>query len=64
MNFLKLGDGVCQAELRIEEEDTNPLQTLHGAYMSTLVDTLSTIAVMTHERCPVGPNLSVNLNLS
>ncbi|KAK4886872.1 hypothetical protein RN001_003143, partial [Aquatica leii] len=64
VNFIKLGNGSCVAEMKVEEEYANPMKTLHGAYVATLADTLTTLALLTHEKCPLLPSISLSLNLS
>ncbi|XP_033645201.1 acyl-coenzyme A thioesterase 13-like [Asterias rubens] len=38
--------GRCQCELTVQEEQANRRGTLHGGFISTLVDTLTTVAVI------------------
>ncbi|KAJ9586070.1 hypothetical protein L9F63_020267 [Diploptera punctata] len=56
------GNGRCSAELKVEPEHQNRMGTLHGGLTATLVDTLSTVALVTHE---VGvPGVTVDLHIS
>ncbi|XP_014281985.1 acyl-coenzyme A thioesterase 13 isoform X1 [Halyomorpha halys] len=40
-------DGVCLAEMTVDQEHTNSIGTLHGGLTSTLVDTISGMALAT-----------------
>lgn len=62
LKFLTVGNGNCVAELKVEKEHTNPMGGLHGGLSATLVDNVSTYALMSHangER----PNVSVNMQM-
>ncbi|KAG7250022.1 hypothetical protein CRUP_037006 [Coryphaenoides rupestris] len=54
------GKVVC--ELRVEEEHTNRGGTLHGGLTATLVDIVSTTAIMCSERG--APGVSVDMNIT
>ncbi|AWP21645.1 putative acyl-coenzyme A thioesterase 13 isoform 3 [Scophthalmus maximus] len=54
------GKVVC--EMRVEEEHTNRLGTLHGGMTATLVDVISTVAIMHSERG--SPGVSVDMNIT
>lgn len=54
------GKVVCA--LRVEEEHTNRMGTLHGGMTATLVDVISTMAVMYSERG--APGVSVDMNIT
>ncbi|XP_061822922.1 acyl-coenzyme A thioesterase 13 [Nerophis lumbriciformis] len=54
------GKVVC--ELRVEEEHTNRLGTMHGGLTATLVDVISTLAIMNSERG--APGVSVDMNIT
>uniref|UniRef100_A0A8D8PQV7 Acyl-coenzyme A thioesterase 13 n=1 Tax=Cacopsylla melanoneura TaxID=428564 RepID=A0A8D8PQV7_9HEMI len=54
--------GTCIAELTVEKEHTNIFNTLHGGYIATLVDIITSLAILAHPR--VGKGVSVNLNVS
>ncbi|XP_066974648.1 acyl-coenzyme A thioesterase 13-like [Macrobrachium rosenbergii] len=56
------GGGKCVAEMAVEEEHQNRGGTLHGGLTATLVDVISTMALMTTERAV--PGVSVDLNVS
>lgn len=61
MKVTALGGGKCTAELKVEEEHTNIYGGLHGGMSATLVDMISTYALMTDRKGGV-PNVSVNIN--
>ncbi|XP_066102767.1 acyl-coenzyme A thioesterase 13-like [Saccopteryx bilineata] len=49
-------------ELRVEEEHTNKIGTLHGGLTATLVDCISTMALLCSERAE--PGVSVDMNIT
>lgn len=57
------GEGKCVAELKVEEEHQNTGGTLHGGMTATMVDIVSTLALMTNEKNP-SPGVSVDLHVS
>lgn len=61
MNVIELGGGKCIAEMKVEEEHTNILGGLHGGMSATLVDIISTYALMSDRKGGV-PNVSVHIN--
>ncbi|CAH1173988.1 unnamed protein product [Phaedon cochleariae] len=56
-----LADGNCTAELKIEEEHTNPMGTMHGGLVTSLVDAVSTWGLFTHKN---GRHTSVTVELN
>ncbi|KFW77463.1 Acyl-coenzyme A thioesterase 13, partial [Manacus vitellinus] len=54
------GNIVC--EMKVEEEHTNRYGTLHGGLTATLVDVVSTAALLYTERA--APGVSVDMNIS
>ncbi|KAL7830316.1 hypothetical protein SRHO_G00314430 [Serrasalmus rhombeus] len=54
------GKVVC--EMKVAEEHTNRLGTLHGGLTATLVDVVSTTAIMYSERG--APGVSVDMNIT
>lgn len=54
------GKVVC--EMRVEEEHTNRGGTLHGGLTATLVDVISTMAILHSERG--APGVSVDMNIT
>ncbi|KAJ3640861.1 hypothetical protein Zmor_027396 [Zophobas morio] len=61
VNILSLGAGKCTAELKVDEEHTNPMGGLHGGLSATLVDCVSTYALMT--KIPAR-HVSVDIHMS
>ncbi|EDL32477.1 acyl-coenzyme A thioesterase 13 [Mus musculus] len=49
-------------EMKVEEQHTNKLGTLHGGLTATLVDSISTMALMCTERG--APGVSVDMNIT
>ncbi|XP_008992136.1 acyl-coenzyme A thioesterase 13 [Callithrix jacchus] len=49
-------------EMKVEEEHTNKLGTLHGGLTATLIDSISTFALLCTERG--APGVSVDLNVT
>jgi len=56
------GEGWCRAEFRVEPEHTNVAGLLHGGFTASLVDSISTLALLTHHRRV--PGVSVNLSIT
>ncbi|CAG9832574.1 unnamed protein product [Diabrotica balteata] len=63
LNIVSMGNGKCIAELKVLEEHTNPMGTLHGGLSATLVDSVSSYGLFTHEKGGV-KSVSVNINVS
>ncbi|XP_033328366.1 acyl-coenzyme A thioesterase 13 [Megalopta genalis] len=59
LEIVSAGDGKCKAKLVVSEEHLNAGGTMHGGYTSTIIDCISTYALMTHKECP--PGVSVDL---
>ncbi|XP_074543433.1 acyl-coenzyme A thioesterase 13 [Halichoeres trimaculatus] len=62
VNILSASPGKLVCELRVEEEHTNRGGTLHGGMTATLVDVISTVAIMNTERG--APGVSVDMNIT
>ncbi|XP_046448270.1 acyl-coenzyme A thioesterase 13-like [Daphnia pulex] len=56
------GEGTCEVEFQVDEEHTNPAGLLHGGFSACLIDSVSTLALLTHPRQV--PGVSVNLNIT
>ncbi|XP_014707096.1 acyl-coenzyme A thioesterase 13 [Equus asinus] len=54
------GKVIC--EMKVEEEHTNKMGTLHGGLIATLVDSISTVALLLSERG--APGVSVDMNIT
>ncbi|XP_016970442.1 acyl-coenzyme A thioesterase 13 [Drosophila rhopaloa] len=61
VKILDGGDGVCTAELKVEREHANMYYFLHGGYIMTLVDMVTTYALMSK---PCHPGVSVDLSVN
>lgn len=59
---MSAGQGRCVAKMKVEKEHTNRTGNLHGGFTATLVDAVSTLALMTTEQGV--PGVSVNINVS
>ncbi|KAJ8273277.1 hypothetical protein GJAV_G00099710 [Gymnothorax javanicus] len=62
VNILSASPGKIVCEMKVEEEHTNPSGTLHGGMTATLVDVISTVALMNTERGL--PGVSVDMNIT
>lgn len=63
-------NGKCSAEMKIENDHANSFGTLHGGLTATLVDVISSYALLTHPKfvqklntCPYG-GVSVDIHIS
>ncbi|XP_071964371.1 acyl-coenzyme A thioesterase 13-like [Antedon mediterranea] len=54
--------GHCVCRLKVDEEHLNMYGTMHGGYISTLIDSVTTFALLSTEAGTAG--VSVNLNVS
>ncbi|KAK3913183.1 Acyl-coenzyme A thioesterase 13 [Frankliniella fusca] len=63
MKIISGGEGKCTAELKVEEEHQNIGGTLHGGMTATMVDIVSTLAMMTHEKSK-SPGVTVDLHVT
>ncbi|XP_011315256.1 acyl-coenzyme A thioesterase 13 [Fopius arisanus] len=61
MKFLSAGDGQCKAEFIVGDEHLNSAGTLHGGCSATIIDCISSYALMTKSGFP---GVSVDLNVS
>ncbi|XP_050702977.1 acyl-coenzyme A thioesterase 13-like [Eriocheir sinensis] len=60
--LVSAGQGRCSATVKVDKEHTNRTGNLHGGFTATLVDAVSTLALMTAEGG--SPGVSVNMNIS
>lgn len=58
---MSAGGGKCVAEMKVENKHQNGAGTLHGGFTATLVDCISTYALMTQGSGV--PGVSVNMNI-
>ncbi|TWW65694.1 acyl-coenzyme A thioesterase 13 [Takifugu flavidus] len=62
VDVLSTSAGKVVCGMRVEEEHTNKGGTLHGGLTATLVDVISTLAIMNSERG--APGVSVDMNIT
>ncbi|XP_057333451.1 acyl-coenzyme A thioesterase 13-like [Microplitis mediator] len=62
LEILSAGNGQCKAEFTVKEEQLNYGGSLHGGCTCSLVDCVSTYALLTHGKGH--PGVSVNMNVS
>ncbi|XP_074128933.1 acyl-coenzyme A thioesterase 13 [Sminthopsis crassicaudata] len=62
VNILSTSPGKVVCEMKVGEEHTNRMGTLHGGLTATLVDVVSTVALMNTERGK--PGVSVDMNIT
>lgn len=62
VDILSTSSGKVVCEMRVEEEHANRGGTLHGGLTATLVDIISTLAIMQSERR--APGVSVDMNIT
>ncbi|XP_070840101.1 acyl-coenzyme A thioesterase 13-like [Chaetodon trifascialis] len=62
VDVLSASPGKVVCEMKVEEEHTNRGGTLHGGLTATLVDIISTVAIMNTERG--APGVSVDMNIT
>lgn len=62
MSLVSAAPGKVVCEMKVEEQHTNKLGTLHGGLTATLVDVISTVALICSERGL--PGVSVDMNIT
>ncbi|KAL7382193.1 hypothetical protein ABVT39_018261 [Epinephelus coioides] len=62
VEVLSASPGKVVCEMRVDEEHTNRGGTLHGGMTATLIDDMSTLAIMYSERG--APGVSVDMNIT
>ncbi|XP_062543003.1 acyl-coenzyme A thioesterase 13-like [Armigeres subalbatus] len=55
------GDGKCIAEFKVAEEQLNRAGGLHGGFTATIVDVVTTYALMTKENCLPGVSVDIHV---
>ena len=63
VQFLSAGNGQCVAEMEVAEEHTNEGGTLHGGCSATLVDCISSMAIVTNEGAQQIPTTGVSVDI-
>ena len=62
VDILSASPGKVVCEMKVAEEHTNRGGTLHGGLTATLVDVISTMAIMYSDRG--APGVSVDMNIT
>ncbi|XP_075682677.1 acyl-coenzyme A thioesterase 13 isoform X2 [Rhinoderma darwinii] len=62
LQLVSASPGKVICELKVDEEHTNHGGTMHGGFTATLVDMVSTVALMHTERG--APGVSVDMNIT
>ncbi|NP_001279122.1 acyl-coenzyme A thioesterase 13 [Callorhinchus milii] len=62
MNVVSASPGKVVCELKVEEEHVNRSSALHGGLIATIVDVVSTTALLNTERAT--PGVSVDMNIT
>ncbi|XP_075234358.1 acyl-coenzyme A thioesterase 13-like [Lycorma delicatula] len=62
IKIISAHDGKCTAEMTVEEEHTNRNGTLHGGYTATIVDMITSMALVTNKQAIAG--VSVDMHIS
>lgn len=50
--------------MKVEEEHANPMHGLHGGLSATLIDSITTYALLTYEKSYMVPTVSVDIHVS
>ncbi|XP_040288830.1 acyl-coenzyme A thioesterase 13 [Bufo bufo] len=61
LQLVSASPGKIVCELKVDEEHTNNLGTMHGGFTATLVDTVSTAALLNTERGAAGVSVDMNI---
>ncbi|XP_044150576.1 acyl-coenzyme A thioesterase 13 [Bufo gargarizans] len=61
LQLVSVSPGKIVCELKVDEEHTNRLGTMHGGFTATLVDTVSTVALLNTERGAAGVSVDMNI---
>ncbi|CAG9810128.1 unnamed protein product [Chironomus riparius] len=64
ITFVDGGDGKATAELKLGKEHLNKMGGMHGGFSSTLVDSITTFALMTHNVEDIKTGVSVDLHIT
>ncbi|XP_011163913.1 acyl-coenzyme A thioesterase 13 isoform X2 [Solenopsis invicta] len=63
IKLLSAGDGKCKAQFTVAEEHLNPGGFLHGGFTATIIDGVSTCALMTY-KTDTPPGASIDLHVT
>ncbi|XP_040288831.1 acyl-coenzyme A thioesterase 13-like [Bufo bufo] len=61
LQLVSASPGKIVCELKVDEEHTNNLGTMHGGFTASLVDTVSTAALLNTERGAAGVSVDMNI---
>lgn len=62
MKILSADNGKCKGEFKVNEEHLNIGGSMHGGFTATVIDCMSTYALMTHEKN--SPGVSVDMHIT
>ncbi|XP_046389953.1 acyl-coenzyme A thioesterase 13-like [Ischnura elegans] len=62
VSIVSAGEGRCLAEMVVEDKHLNRGGSMHGGFTALLVDTITTVALMTDGKGV--PGVSVNMNIN
>lgn len=62
VKIVSAGRGTCEAEMTVDESHTNFAGTMHGGFSASLVDAVSTAALLALPPSH-SPGVSVNINM-
>lgn len=64
ISIISGGEGKCHAEMKVEKEHLNSFGGLHGGFSSTIVDCMTTYALMTYKEDEMTAGVSVDLHVT
>lgn len=62
MRIISAEQGRCVTEIKLEKEHTNRAGAMHGGFTATLVDVVTTLALLSKDQST--PGVSVDINVS
>ena len=62
VKVVSAGDGKCTCELTLDDSHVNRMGTLHGGLTATMVDIVSTMALLTSQRATTGVSLDLSVS--
>ncbi|KAF5278576.1 hypothetical protein FQA39_LY00618 [Lamprigera yunnana] len=63
VHLIEVKGGHCLADIKIKKEHTNSMEIVHGGFLTTLVEILTTIALISHENCGLLHNYSIQTHM-
>ncbi|CAK9300693.1 unnamed protein product [Gordionus sp. m RMFG-2023] len=64
LQLVSCADGKCIAEMDIKKEHANIANTLHGGLIATLIDHVTSFAIVSLQYPHLEPSFSINMNIS